>query len=1200
MQLLNLWRQLLTKLGLRFFQAWYAPAVLGGVLVLALVIWALPRRVEKFVAVDTQHEWQPGSTPPRRQFVWDTPLLIDELLPQSDAILQMYTPRLTDGGNTLYFTLRKDDGSADIYRSRRSDGIWQPASAVDELNSAFDDIGPALSADGRLLCFYSNRPGGAGGFDLYLSERSNQGWSAPVNLGPGVNSPADEYDPALHVAADRLSLFFASNRDPDAPAESARELPGLPPAIAPPGGWLATLRAYRTSPQFDLYVSRRETGTQDWAAPALLKGISLPAANEGAPFVTPAGTYLYFSSDRRARRGEKPNLDLYRARISGERFGPVENLGTGINTAGDETEPGLSPEGQVLLFASDRDGIDGLYRSLAQEVYVESGWDSTRWKAFTGIWWRALLLALIVAAAVGMFWFGYRWVARKASAGRFVSASIAFHVLLVLVMWKTPLGETVVEMVQEIRAKADELRLFDDNLHQSHVAGTESYERVADLKSLEAIPEQESFRQVTELPNVPVPIENRGLVPTVPVQVAQSLPANRVLFAPPPAPQQVLVPQELKRQTRPPVQMAAAGPELQELPEPVAPAVETPVENKMVDVAREVTVAVANPAGLPPRTRGDRVLRPPVIELDLVEQPEAPEIKGAEPAPEAALRGPLPQPAPPTDDLTVLDVGAAVPMSLEQPPLAAADTPLERKELEPTPPDASIARPVRQAPGLTPRPPALEKPADLPVDLAALPLMVQDPAHRQPDPFTRAEPASRVPDQPDPVETETLPVPMPMEQPLEVEVVNVVRPEPLTVQADVRLPPELTGPRTAVKPLLIVGTLADEAIDDPPSLSPLANALTRMPARATPVAYAEDNVGLRAMFTLRQGDNRRQFIELFGGNEATEAAVNRGLNWLALHQDEAGSWSLNNFHANCKGKHADCPGAGSLKSDIAATGLALLPFLAAGHTHQEGEYKAVVAKALAWLMANQKPDGQLLAAGDGQPMYSHGLASIALCELYGMSQDPQYRDPAQRALQFIEKAQHAGSGGWRYNPNESGDTSVVGWQVMALKSGEMAGLAVSPAVLDGARRWLASVEANQPTGGMFGYTGASATPTMTAEGLLCLEFLGVRRNDGRMRAGADYLLQNLPDTSNPASTSYYWYYATQTMYHMQGDYWTAWNAKLRDPVVATQITQGDAAGTWTPRDNWEQSGGRIFATSLRLLILEVYYRHLPLYQQLDD
>ena len=120
---------------------------------------------------------------------------------------------------------------------------------------------------------------------------------------------------------------------------------------------------------------------------------------------------------------------------------------------------------------------------------------------------------------------------------------------------------------------------------------------------------------------------------------------------------------------------------------------------------------------------------------------------------------------------------------------------------------------------------------------------------------------------------------------------------------------------------------------------------------------------------------------------------------------------------------------------------------------------------------------------------------------------------------------------------------------------------------------------------------------MTAEGLLCTQYLGADRNSPQLQAGAAYLLQHLPKKGQ--QTSYYWYYGTQVMYHMQGDYWPKWNAALRDQLVQTQRKDGPLQGTWDPGDQWEWRGGRLYCTSLRLLMLSVYYRHLPLYQVLE-
>jgi hypothetical protein len=421
---------------------------------------------------------------------------------------------------------------------------------------------------------------------------------------------------------------------------------------------------------------------------------------------------------------------------------------------------------------------------------------------------------------------------------------------------------------------------------------------------------------------------------------------------------------------------------------------------------------------------------------------------------------------------------------------------------------------------------------------------------------------------------------------------KLAAPAPLPVPVpDKEMAPLPPPPRPPARPAIPSPWPADLS----PNVDRVAISLPRSPARLDREATVEEKVPAQATLLLRQKEVRQHSLELYGGTPASEEAVERGLDWLAAHQSPGGNWSLNNFHANCK--HPHCPDLGTVTSDPAGTGVALLPFLGAGHTHQGGKHQKTVARALRWLVEQQRVDGSWLAPGDARPMYGHGIASIALCEAYGMTGDRKLRGPAQKALDYIIKAQHEATGGWRYQPNQPADTSVVGWQLMALKSGEMAGLSVPPKVFEGVKRWLASVEGNRPVGGQFGYQSPTPAPAMTAQGLLCLQYLGARRDEPRMRAGTAYLLQHLPRPDG--DTSYYWYHANQVMYHVQGEPWKAWNGKLRDLLVSTQEKQGPVAGSWKPSDRREQPGGRLYATSLRLLMLEVYYRHLPLYQQLE-
>lgn len=284
--------------------------------------------------------------------------------------------------------------------------------------------------------------------------------------------------------------------------------------------------------------------------------------------------------------------------------------------------------------------------------------------------------------------------------------------------------------------------------------------------------------------------------------------------------------------------------------------------------------------------------------------------------------------------------------------------------------------------------------------------------------------------------------------------------------------------------------------------------------------------------------------------------------------------------------------------------IGLLPFLAAGQTHEsKGPYRQAISAGINYLIGKQKPDGSFVGS---ESMYEHGLTSIALCECYGMTSDQRVGKAAQAALDYIVEAQDPNGGGWRYIPKTAGDTSVTGWQVMALKSGDMAYLNVRRDVFERAKAFLESVSSGPlgetTGGGRFGYVHRSEYPnpgstvTLPAVGLLCYEYLGVPRTDPAMVDGTAYLMQNLPSASGN-SNIYYWYYATQVLHNQPGPDWDTWNRKMRKLLIDTQCRDGCAMGSWDPRnDLWGARAGRVLQTSLSALTLEVYYRYLPLYK----
>ena len=361
-------------------------------------------------------------------------------------------------------------------------------------------------------------------------------------------------------------------------------------------------------------------------------------------------------------------------------------------------------------------------------------------------------------------------------------------------------------------------------------------------------------------------------------------------------------------------------------------------------------------------------------------------------------------------------------------------------------------------------------------------------------------------------------------------------------------------------------------------------------------------------FSGRTGAGKTALIAREGGTPESEAAVALGLQWLANHQHRNGSWNFNHTTRQCRGQ---CSHPGSLNNcTTGATGLALLCFLGAGHSDQTGEYKSTVQRGLKFILSqmnsSKRDAGNLMGnagrrgrRGGHEGMYAQGIATLALCEAYNLGHSGYLRKPTQDALDFIVRAQDSSGGGWRYYPGDPGDTSVVGWQVMALYSGRIAEMTIPQQTFDGAWGFLDSVQSDEGVG--YGYKYPGATPTLSAVGLLSRMYLGKQHGwnptNPVVKLGAKRLSAEGPSSND----MYYNYYATQFMYQVGGDTWTRWNNVLRDQLVAKQDKKGHAAGSWLPTcPHGGRPGGRLYMTAMSILTLEVYYRHLPIYARSGD
>ena len=336
--------------------------------------------------------------------------------------------------------------------------------------------------------------------------------------------------------------------------------------------------------------------------------------------------------------------------------------------------------------------------------------------------------------------------------------------------------------------------------------------------------------------------------------------------------------------------------------------------------------------------------------------------------------------------------------------------------------------------------------------------------------------------------------------------------------------------------------------------------------------------------------------------------VDRGLEFLARSQRDDGRWSLGTFAGSTP---ADAP---RLRSDTAATGLALLSFLGAGHDHFDGPHRDAVRRGLEFLLAAQQPDGDLYLPADELSnscawLYSHGIAAIALCEAVGMTGDPRIKPAAERACGFIAASQHPTRGGWRYTPRSDADLSVSGWMLVAVRSGELGGVKTDPRTLAGVRTLLEAAAAPADPG-RYAYNPRKpeqrmsplSSACMTAVGGLMRLHTGAAADDPRVVQAARVLTAIPPEygtASRKVRDAYLWYYASQVLVHTGGPEWRGWYGRLVDTLAATQETSGPMAGSWDPLgdvpDRWGLYGGRIYVTALHLLALEVPDRHLPTY-----
>lgn len=310
--------------------------------------------------------------------------------------------------------------------------------------------------------------------------------------------------------------------------------------------------------------------------------------------------------------------------------------------------------------------------------------------------------------------------------------------------------------------------------------------------------------------------------------------------------------------------------------------------------------------------------------------------------------------------------------------------------------------------------------------------------------------------------------------------------------------------------------------------------------------------------------------------ERVNDAIDKGLEYIRSKQRKDGGWHNNN----------------------AVNGLAMLAYMGRGHVPGRGKYPDVLDKGKKFILASANPQTGFISFST---MYEHGLATLALAEMYGTDPDPELEDKLRKAVRLIEQTQSP-LGGWRYSPApDNQDLSVSVMQIVALRAANNAEIPVSKTVIDKAIAYVKRCAT--PTGG-FGYESPTpVSPQTTAAGVLSLQLLG-RFDDPNIPKSMEVLHGYLKNSNREQWESsglqyfyYFHYYAMQAHFQFGGKHWNDWHPRIRDTLLGRQ----NADGSWdSPSGTAEAASvdnNKIYYTAMACLVLDIYVHYLPAYQR---
>ena len=310
----------------------------------------------------------------------------------------------------------------------------------------------------------------------------------------------------------------------------------------------------------------------------------------------------------------------------------------------------------------------------------------------------------------------------------------------------------------------------------------------------------------------------------------------------------------------------------------------------------------------------------------------------------------------------------------------------------------------------------------------------------------------------------------------------------------------------------------------------------------------------------------------------TEAVIQGALKYLASKQAPNGSWSPQT-------------------RPIAMTGYTLMAFLATGNLPNEGPFGKTTANGLRFLLDSVQPDGMFAPSNDGQYMYGHGIATIAMAEIYGQTKSEMIKPKLEKLVKLIVSSQNA-VGGWRYRPTSTdADISVTVLQVVALRAARNAGLEVPETTIEKAVKYVRSCR--NVNGDGFGYQASSwgSGFAQTAAAIYSLQVCG-EYNDPLVKVGSEYLLRHEAKDEKTWFT-YGQFYACPAQYMIGGTKWEQWYKEVKKALLEHVVRDGESV-------RWEPAAldtgttvwlGPLYCTAVYTTILAIPYNYIPLYQR---